>query len=782
MAFFGQAFYFLVLISYFSVVLSAGLNPRTFASHTSNLAREEFEEKRQENAAIRKVHIIYMNHLDVGFNNYLDNVINLYFSKYFPQAVQRAAELSDGGYDETFRYTTHPWLVSMYLDCPQYIHLLPGDKVKCPSVDEVKVFTRAVELGIITWHAGPMNMQYEFMDEALLTHAFNFTLSLDQRFNITRKYRTLSQRDVPGMTQAVIPVLVKQGIAAITVGVNAASSPPAVPRIFNWEYKGQRVLAMWHPNGYPDNPGRNPNNPGGLSVDDCVTIDGFDEAMCFAFRSDNQGPPQSLQEILGYYEILRKEFPGAKLGASYLEDFTAAVMAVRDKLPTITNEIGDTWIQGIQSDPRKVAEMRAFLRNRAECLKKGLCSYSDPRFFNSSRLLLKTAEHTWGRNGVWDTINWSNTAFQKVKNSKGFKNNEQAWLGQRYFTYYALKALGSHPLASDVIKEFTDLQAQKVDLAGYERDIDLQYKCKFGLALQFSNQGFIQWLSDNRSQIQWTSRENGLAKFQYVTYSQKDFDAMNAAYTYATWFALGLEKPNITKNAHPESKIWDPQLVEFYRKNDGSCDFYAHLEMKEFQTSTKYGAPPDIWIHYNVTNSKGIDVTVQWFNKPATRMPEGIFLSFQPDPRDGYGWIMSKSGQMVDPTNVVLNGSQRHHAIDRGVAYVNKEGTGIAFTSKDVALVSTVTKNLPPTAFPLPLHQTDEITGMSYNLFNNLWNVNYVFWYPYAPGDEDFKARFSINLVDDKTWSHERNPRVQKDETSSLRFKSYKELKEFEKL
>jgi hypothetical protein len=56
-------------------------------------------------------------------------------------------------------------------------------------------------------------------------------------------------------------------------------------------------------------------------------------------------------------------------------------------------------------------------------------------------------------------------------------------------------------------------------------------------------------------QIQWASNENGLAKFQYITYSQKDFDAMNAAYTYARWFALGVEKPNITKNAHPESKF-----------------------------------------------------------------------------------------------------------------------------------------------------------------------------------------------------------------------------------
>ncbi|XP_064634753.1 uncharacterized protein LOC135492306 [Lineus longissimus] len=146
----------------------------------------------------------------------------------------------------------------------------------------------------------------------------------------------------------------------------------------------------------------------------------------------------------------------------------------------------------------------------------------------------------------------------------------------------------------------------------------------------------------------------------------------------------------------------------------------------------------------------GIDITIQWFDKPATRMPEGIFLSFEPTLQDGYGWMMSKSGQMIDPMNVVLNGSQRLHAIDRGVSYTDKDGNGIEFTSKDVALVSTITKTLPGTALPLPLHQTDAITGVSYNLFNNLWNLNYVLWYPFSKGDEDFKARFSINLLHQK--------------------------------
>lgn len=43
-------------------------------------------------------------------------------------------------------------------------------------------------------------------------------------------------------------------------------------------------------------------------------------------------------------------------------------MPYKSKLPAISKEFGDTWIQGSASDPRKVAEMRAVFRARTKCL------------------------------------------------------------------------------------------------------------------------------------------------------------------------------------------------------------------------------------------------------------------------------------------------------------------------------------------------------------------------------------------------------------------------------
>lgn len=92
--------------------------------------------------------------------------------------------------------------------------------------------------------------------------------------------------------------------------------------------------------------------------------------MCFAFRTDNSGPPINIIEILNYYEILRVQFPNAKLKASTFEDYFKLVQPIANRLPVVDKEIGDVWIQGVQSDPRKTQLYRELTRTFAECLKE----------------------------------------------------------------------------------------------------------------------------------------------------------------------------------------------------------------------------------------------------------------------------------------------------------------------------------------------------------------------------------------------------------------------------
>lgn len=54
-------------------------------------------------------------------------------------------------------------------------------------------------------------------------------------------------------------------------------------------------------------------------------------------------------------------------------------------------------------------------------------------------------------------------------------------------------------------------------------------------------------------------------------------------------------------------------------------------------------------------------MVLQWFDKVPTRLPEGMHFVFKPVAKAGYKWWMNKIEELIDPLDVVLNGSQRLH-------------------------------------------------------------------------------------------------------------------------
>lgn len=150
----------------------------------------------------------------------------------------------------------------------------------------------------------------------------NIASTLDKKYN--RTTRVASQRDVPGMTRCAVDSFARATnikLKAVTVGVNPGSAPPAVPKIFRWDGIYASVIALWHAGGYPLNPGPSLQDAGGISLRDCTVAPNTTHALCFAFRTDNTGPPTSLVELDSYYNILSEQFPRAKVFASTLDDF-----------------------------------------------------------------------------------------------------------------------------------------------------------------------------------------------------------------------------------------------------------------------------------------------------------------------------------------------------------------------------------------------------------------------------------------------------------------------------
>ena len=206
-------------------------------------------------------------------------------------------------------------------------------------------------------------MQAEFMNAEVFKVGLNVSHRLDAHFGLPPK-RTLSQRDVPGMTRGVVPLLRAMGVDGITVGMNGGVCPPWVPMLFRWRVPDDsggdaaEVVAGWHPGGYPDEYACGPKGmvhcneqvAGPLGRRECM-LSG-DEAFCFAFRTDNTGPPRSAAEVIHGFHVAQSQFPGAHVVGGDMDAFFARAQLDKS-LPVITGEIGDVWIQGVASDPWK---------------------------------------------------------------------------------------------------------------------------------------------------------------------------------------------------------------------------------------------------------------------------------------------------------------------------------------------------------------------------------------------------------------------------------------------
>ena len=726
---------------------------------------------------LKNVHVVFMNHLDVGYNGipkigFVINVLNTYFMEYFPRAVKLAFEMDNVDPDSGFIYTTHTWLLKLYLNCPKDF-VLNNLTLYCPSPEEVEAMEDALKKGHVTWHSGPMNMQVEFMNSALLSSVLKWNNELN------KKYRCCSQvwslRDVPGLTGAAIPILKldEYKIKAVSVGVNPGSAPPAVPKLFQWQPFNQSkesIIGIWNPGGYPLNPGFSVSSPGGLSIMDSVISAQDGEALVFAFRTDNSGPPSSLAEIQSTFDVLREQYAGARVFASTLDNFVNSINM--SSLPMVYGEIGDTWIQGIASDPLKTALYRA-AGNALECSATMHAPNSD---YNFLPYLVKLPEHTWGLPSVHSTTNWSNEDFAKIRNEQSFTDAENSWLEQREFFYIVKQMIGMFP-HTDIVQCFEEamkqLELKLPDMDEFTSvDPTATFNTSNGASIAFGKDGSVVHFNATFKDrmFSFADKSHPLGLFTYHTYNESDFMLMNSQYDY--YGNAGYDKPNSTASAHPRTAVYRFPMTGLYRNNKNDSIFLVKLE-GDPTAHSYYGGPEKVWIQVQVVpkdpaSSSGelldLSFEVIWMYKTATRLAEATMFSFLPALQDRDGRWQDRLYKVSPPGSpyfhaenffsvfsVVKNGSFYQHAVEQ-VNLVEHGKFGdvtLGLKSLEVPLVCPIFSNFDsfhtPTPFPyLERPGADSVDGFAFNLHNNIWNTNYPLWYPYVKEETKFRAKFNM--------------------------------------
>jgi hypothetical protein len=229
--------------------------------------------------------------------------------------------------------------------------------------------------------------------------------------------------------------------------------------------------------------------------------------------------------------------------SSTFDNFTSLLTpSIRAALPVITNEIGDSWIHGCPSDPRKLANLRAMNRVWASYAAQG--GKRDSVYLNATRLALKGGEHTWGldvKSNLQDNADWSNADFEFARTQGPYRAQfgvlEEDWWRQRAWSYgFAYQALenAQHPLAQQLAAAWSEITANPPNpaAAGFTRVANTQQTFACGVyTVGFGASGALTTLRDNSKGTSWASTSSPLLVLEYHTYSQQDFVDFITSYT-----------------------------------------------------------------------------------------------------------------------------------------------------------------------------------------------------------------------------------------------------------
>jgi hypothetical protein len=656
---------------------------------------------------IRQVLVAFKCHLDVGFVDTEANVIRKYFEVHFPQAIRTASTLRQSGGDR-YVWTTGSWLLLEYLEKA--------------SAAVRKTMEQAIAAGDIAWHALPFTWQTELMDRSMIAASVGLSKSLDRRFG--RATTGAKMTDVPGHTRAIIGPLAEQGVKLLDIGVNSASTPPDVPALFVWkDPEGRGLVTMYHHREY-----------GGV-----VKVPGSGIALDLEVANDNAGP-HSAEEIHAIYARLRKQFPNAKISACDLTAMANAIEPYRAGLPVVTQEIGDTWIYGAGSDPLKVARYREVARLRSEWIARGRFRQGDATDLALLRRLLLEVEHTWGT----DTKTWLDFDHYRPRDlapmlgTPKYKVVLASWEEKRRELFDAIAALPA-PLRAEAERRVRTLEPAPPAVMGMERlaageTIEAKH---FSVALDRT--GAISRLRARKGGRDWASAERPLARFSYQTLSKSDYDRFFQAYlkSQADWAPKDFGKPKI-ESFGAVSRTWTPVVAESWRARDAAGQrILARLEIRD-AGAEKSGAvawPQTMYLSVSLPDAEpAVDIAFSWFGKKANRMPEALWLTFQPLTGDARGWTLDKSGSRFSPFEVVTGGNRVMHCVIEGLRYSDARGA-LAIQTLDAPLVAL--GEMSPVHFSR--EQPDLSKGIHFNLFNNGWGTNYVQWF-----GENMRFRFRL--------------------------------------
>lgn len=634
---------------------------------------------------MEKIIVLFKTHLDIGFTDLSANVLEQYNKKYIPNALSVGEKLRSLNRSEGFTWTTGSWLIYQYL--------------KQATKEEYNRMSEGIKNGIISWHGLPFTLHSEYASKELYNYGLSLSRKLDREFNVS----TIGAKntDVPGHTCGIIPILAKNNVKFLHIGVNPASAAPEVPDLFHWVAEtGESVIVMYNKVDYGE----------------FTKIPYTDTGICFAHTGDNKGP-QSVEEIIKVYDDLHEKYPDAIIQSGNLNDVAMEVMKIADKLPIVKSEIGDTWIHGASTDPKKSSIYRSLLR-----ISKDWDSKVQELLYEK---LLLIPEHTWGldeKTHLRDHINYNRSSFESVRNQSNYLKMEQSWEEQRNYIEDAISELPALE-KSQAMQSVSEYQMELPDFTKY----CLQETNSFILNdwnIEIGKHGSITSLCKGDVVVADPLHELGL--FVYEVFSEKEVKEYIERYNRLPeeeWALEDFGKIGLADQMDKYHKFI-PNCDAIYKNDEEICVLLSIDRMANEQ----FGCPSRMLMKIKPSETK-VELDFAWFDKPANRIPESCSLRFNPVKPLTF---IEKLGMYVDPKNVVSNGNREMHATSGSIVFEDLE-----ITTWDAPVVAIDTTGIYGFYNQIP----DMDKGIYINLFNNQWGTNFPMW-----NSGNARFRFTISV------------------------------------
>ncbi len=358
------------------------------------------------------------------------------------------------------------------------------------------------------------------------------------------------------------------------------------------------------------------------------------------------------------------------------------------------------------------------------------------------RHVLLEAEHTWGTDTkTWlDFENYVPADLERMLDRKRYKVVEFSWIEKRQdlldgvatlpetLREEALQAIESVNAIWPIVPAKTAAVAAgtAIDTAHYVLEID-------------AKTGAITRLRNKATGREWASATNPIALFSYQTLSQEHYQRFLADYltTKADWAQKDFGKPNIERFGARDEE-WQAKSTEVFLEDASEAHrVLVRLKIKDEEAfeSGRAAFPRAVFLELVLAKADpAIHLTLSWFGKPATRMPEALWLTFNPIVEDQKRWTLGKTGEAIGPFEVVASGNRHMHCLQTGFAW-EQGADRISVETLDAPVVALGER----TPLKFSNDQPDLSKGIHSCLYNNAWGTNYIMWY-----GEDVRARYVL--------------------------------------